>query len=147
MGIPKHTKEGKVDFHACTVAYISPLFEAGASPKEALGRHSTPDLTLNTYARAREDRLSKLTEAVGERVRPSEKCAIYVPAKRKRNSAPKSNSFDNNELKLDKGTGGGGIRTPVPRCFKASVYMLSRYIVFFTLPSAKTTGSWLSYFG
>jgi len=43
--------------------------------------------------------------------------------------------------------GGGGIRTPVPRCFKASVYMLSRFIVFFTLPGAKTTGSWLSYFG
>ena len=43
--------------------------------------------------------------------------------------------------------GGGGIRTPVPRCFKTSVYMLSRLIVFFTLPGAKTTGSWLSYFG
>ena len=40
-----------------------------------------------------------------------------------------------------RGTGGGGIRTPVPRCFKTSVYMLSRLIVFFTLPSAKTTGS------
>jgi len=28
-GIPKHTPEGKVDFHACRVAYISLLFEAG----------------------------------------------------------------------------------------------------------------------
>jgi len=27
-------------------------------------------------------------------------------------------------------SGGGGIRTPVPRCFKASFYMLSRFIVF-----------------
>ena len=29
-----------------------------------------------------------------------------------------------------KPNGGGGIRTPVPRCFKTSVYMLSRFIVF-----------------
>ena len=43
--------------------------------------------------------------------------------------------------------GGGGIRTPVPRCFKASVYMLSRFIVFFTLPNAITTGFRLGYFG
>ena len=55
--------EGKVDFHACRVAYISLLFEAGVSTKEAqtLARHSTLDLTLNTYARTREDRLTKLT--------------------------------------------------------------------------------------
>ena len=26
--------------------------------------------------------------------------------------------------------GGGGIRTPVPRCFKTSIYMLSRFIAF-----------------
>ena len=142
-GIPKHTPEGKVDFHACRVAYISLLFEAGASTKEAqtLARHSTPDLTLNTYARTREDRLTKLTEEVGDKILPSGKCAIYVPAKRKRGSTPKTNSFQNNKLQLKEGTGGGGIRTPVPRCFKASVYMLSRLIVFFTLPSAKATGS------
>ena len=64
-----------------------------------------------------------------------------------RSTASKTNSFVNNELQPEKRNGGGGIRTPVPRCFEASVYMLSRYIVFFTLPSATTTGSWLSYFG
>lgn len=56
----------------------------GHYPKEALARHSTPDLTLNTYARTREDRLSKLTEEVGNRVLPSEKCALYVHLNRKR---------------------------------------------------------------
>ena len=95
-----------------------------------MARHSTPDLTLNTYARTRKDRLAKLTEEVGDRILPSEKCAIYVPQKRKRVSAPKSNSFHNNELKLTWYNGGGGIRTPVPRCFKTSVYMFSRLIVF-----------------
>jgi hypothetical protein len=37
-------------------------------------------------------------------------------------------------------TGGGGIRTPVPRCFKTGVYMLSRFIVF-RLIKRQTTGS------
>ena len=92
--------------------------------------HITPDLTLNTYVRTREDRLAKLTEEVGDRILPSEKCAIYVPQKRKRDSTPKSNSFHNNELDLAGCNGGGGIRTPVPRCFKTSVYMFSRLIVF-----------------
>jgi len=32
------------------------------------------------------------------------------------------------ELQPVGGTGGGGIRTPVPRCFKTSVYMLSHFI-------------------
>ena len=34
-------------------------------------------------------------------------------------------------------TGGGGIRTPVPRCFKTSIYMFSRFIIFFALLSAE----------
>ena len=36
-----------------------------------------------------------------------------------------------------KPNGGGGIRTPVPRCFKASFYMHSRFIIFFASLSAK----------
>jgi len=69
-GIPKHTPAGKLDFHACRVAYVSFVIEAGASVKEAqsLARHSTPNLTLNTYGRAQEQRLSELTEAVGNGV-------------------------------------------------------------------------------
>jgi len=132
VGIPKHTPEGKVDFHPCRVAYISLLFEAGASTKEAqaLARHSTADLTLNTYARTREDRLANLTEEVADRILPSEKCAIYMPTKRKRRVALKSNSFFNKELRPAGHNGGGGIRTPVPRCFKTSFYMLRRLNIF-----------------
>ena len=52
-------------------------------------------------------------------------------------------------FKKDLGTdkyGGGGIRTPVPRCFKISVYMLSR-LFDFRLTQRQTTGSQLGYFG
>ena len=68
--VPKKAFGGKIDFHACRVAYISFVVEAGANVKEAqsLARHVTPGLTLNTYARAREERLTSLTESVGELV-------------------------------------------------------------------------------
>ncbi|NIA16036.1 MAG: tyrosine-type recombinase/integrase [Nitrospiraceae bacterium] len=73
-GIPKHTEDGKIDFHALRVAYVSFVLEAGASAKEAqvLARHSTPDLTMNVYARARDTRLSEVAEKVGEQVRPGQ---------------------------------------------------------------------------
>jgi len=73
-GIPKQTALGKLDFHACRVAYVSLVQEAGATVKEtqALARHSTPDLSLNIYARTRESRLSEVAEMVGEMVIPAE---------------------------------------------------------------------------
>ena len=79
-GIPKHTPAGKLNFHAIRTAYINFVLESGATVKEAmeLARHSTPNLTLNTYGRAREDRLHELTEKVGALVLPSEKCAHSV---------------------------------------------------------------------
>lgn len=70
-GIPKLTAEGKLDFHACRVAFVTWVLEAGATVKEAqaLARHVTPDLTMNTYARTRGDRLSNVAEAVGRNLR------------------------------------------------------------------------------
>ena len=69
-GIPKTTPTGKLDFQACRVAFITYILEAGATVKEAqvLARHSTPDLNLNTYARANDSRLNALTEMVAERL-------------------------------------------------------------------------------
>ena len=42
--------------------------------------------------------------------------------------------------------GGGGIRTPVPRCFQPSVYMFSRFIVFspYQMPNDRLFGSAIS---
>ena len=66
--IPKWTPEGKVDFHACRTAYITFILESGADLKTAqsLARHSTPNLTMNTYGRARRERLYEVTETIGE---------------------------------------------------------------------------------
>jgi hypothetical protein len=69
-GIAPWTPEGKVDFHALRTTYGTLVIESGANVKEAqsLMRHSTPDLTLNVYARSRSGRLSELAEAVGKAV-------------------------------------------------------------------------------
>lgn len=70
--IEPKTEEGKVDFHALRVAYITFVVESGADIKSAqtLARHSTPALTLNIYARARQERLAEITESVGNLLAP-----------------------------------------------------------------------------
>ena len=69
-------------FHALRVAYTTFLFDCGTDAKTAqsLARHSTPSLTMNTYARARSDRLSEAVEAVGNAIMP-QKCATGVHLK------------------------------------------------------------------
>ena len=66
-GIPKWNPLGKIDFHSCRVAFITMILESGADIKTAmtLARHSTPDLTMNVYARPRQERLDRTSEAVG----------------------------------------------------------------------------------
>ncbi len=66
-GVPKWAPGGKLDFHALRTGFVTLVLEAGANVKEAqaLARHSTPGLTVNTYGRARFDRLWQLAEAVG----------------------------------------------------------------------------------
>jgi len=66
-GILKTTPEGKIDFHAAKTAYVNLILESGADLKTAmtLARHSSPTLTLNTYGRARQERLNSTSETVG----------------------------------------------------------------------------------
>jgi len=68
--IPKATKDGKVAFHALRTSFVTLTYEAGATHKEAqaLARHSTPQLTANTYGRTRDERLANITEKVAETV-------------------------------------------------------------------------------
>jgi len=68
--IPKHTKEGKVAFHALRTSFVTLTYEAGANHKEAqqLARYSTPTLTANTYGRARNERLAQVAEKVADRL-------------------------------------------------------------------------------
>lgn len=67
-GIPKKTNEGKVDFHALRVTYITEIVDSGASVKEAqkLARHSTPNITMNTYARTRKHSLQEVAETMSQ---------------------------------------------------------------------------------
>ncbi len=67
-GIPKHTEEGKIDFHGCRVAYVTFVLNAGASVKEvqSLARHSDPALTMNIYARTNKGRLAEISRRVGD---------------------------------------------------------------------------------
>jgi len=51
------------------------VVESGVSAKEAqeLARHATPDLTMNVYARTRENRLSDAVEVIGIAMAPVER--------------------------------------------------------------------------
>jgi integrase len=79
-GIPTHTPEGKVDFHALRVAYVTFIFEGGATPPEAreLARHHHPELTLGVYARTRTARLQTLVDDVALTILPEAECAPGV---------------------------------------------------------------------
>ena len=67
-GIPKVTREGKIDFHARRVAYITHLIETGADVKtvQTLARHSDPRITLAVYAKTRPERLAEAAAAIGK---------------------------------------------------------------------------------
>ena len=71
-GIPIRTEEGKIDFHALRVAFVSFVVETGADLKTAqsLARHTTPELTMNVYTKVRGTRLSEVAEAVGRIILP-----------------------------------------------------------------------------
>ncbi len=53
---------------ALRATYVTLLMDTTANIKEAtsLGRHSTGDLTINVYAKARQSGLHEITECVGE---------------------------------------------------------------------------------
>jgi integrase len=69
-GIPKHTPEGKLDFHALRTVFINLVIDSGAGVKEVqdLARHSTPEMTMNVYGRSDVDRKAALAEHVGQLV-------------------------------------------------------------------------------
>jgi hypothetical protein len=69
-----------VDFHALRVSCLTAACEAGASVKEAqaLGRHATPAMTMNVYARTRDNSMRDLTERMGEAIATQGKCVPDV---------------------------------------------------------------------
>ena len=77
-GIPKQGPGGKIDFHAIRKAYINLVIESGVTVKEAqaLARHASPELTMNVYGHAREDRLADAVERVAEVVLPAKRVPV-----------------------------------------------------------------------
>ncbi len=59
-GIPFATNDGICDFHSLRAVYVTELAEAGVDIKslQTLARHSTPVLTMNTYAKSRSEALT-----------------------------------------------------------------------------------------
>ena len=66
---------GKVDLHALRSAYTTLAMEAGANVKELqeLARHSTAELTMKVYAKARTPRLHALVEKISESILPAQR--------------------------------------------------------------------------
>ena len=112
-GIPKETAEGKLDFHACRLAYINFVLESGVSVKEAqvLARHSTPELTFNVYGRTRKERLSETAEKVAANILPVVDNAIFMPRQAVGAEQESATPFADRELRLSNNGGGGGNRT------------------------------------
>ncbi|HIA46562.1 MAG TPA: hypothetical protein EYN96_00985 [Candidatus Hydrogenedentes bacterium] len=77
---PEWTDEGKADFHGLRTAFATMILEGGANLKEtqSLMRHADPNITMNTYARSRNARLTSIAESVSDRIGLTRKCAIGV---------------------------------------------------------------------
>jgi len=69
-GVPKCTPAGKIDFHALRTSYINQVLHSVTDPKTAqeLARHETLSLTMNTYGRARQERMAAVVETIGAAV-------------------------------------------------------------------------------
>lgn len=69
-GVDKTNADGYLDFHALRVAYINMILRTGVDAKTAqeLARHSTVDLTLNTYGRADKAGLERAAAIIGGKV-------------------------------------------------------------------------------
>lgn len=99
-GIPKDIPdEGKVDFHSLRMCFITNIVNAGANIKEVqtLARHSNPNLTMNTYARARTDNMAALVNQVSSTVlEQTERAQCVHIDENGGDSQPAISSSDNN---------------------------------------------------
>ncbi len=126
-GIPKLTEEGKVDFHAFRTTFATLTVELGASVREVQGlmRHSTPQLTMNVYAKTRSERLTALVDNVGNAIGFEKSRAISVQRAQDKGEGVPANHLDTNDLRDIKNGGGGGNRTRVRKCFHEGLYVRS----------------------
>jgi integrase len=112
--IPKHTPEGKIDFHSLRVTYVSLIVESGATVKEAqtLARRATPDLTINTYAKTSKEKLKNVAEKLEKMEFFNEKYEHSMNIENKPPAQENITPLEINELYEKMMNGEGGIRTP-----------------------------------
>ena len=76
-GIPKNTKEGKLDVHSTRTAYVTNVYRSGADIKTilTLTRHTTPAVGLNHYAKDSDellrDTVATMFDSGGQNNRPT----------------------------------------------------------------------------
>jgi len=70
-GVEKKTKDGKVDFHACRVAYINMLSKNESNIKviHELARHSDPRITIDKYLKATSEQKRNAVEKIAQKWR------------------------------------------------------------------------------
>lgn len=92
--------EGKVDFHSLRVTYVTLIVEAGANAKESqvLARHATPVMTMNVYAKTRDESLAAVVERVGKSILAEKKCVTCVSQPGNATDDGTPNSIDSKEL-------------------------------------------------
>ncbi len=103
--IPKSTPEGKIVFHSFRSVYINMIVGGGGGNLkeiQTLARHSTPDLTMNVYAKTTPEGLSRLIENMEENIDIQKIRALCVPHQvsggtGKAKKALKSRKMDSND--------------------------------------------------
>ena len=115
-GVAKSTDAGKVDFHSLRTTFTTLVLEAGAHPKEAqsLLRHSTVELTMNRYAKTRDDRLHDITERVAHTIQVKTNCAIRVQHKKGLDTENRANPQSERTCACEKLVAGAGFEPATP---------------------------------
>jgi integrase len=113
--VEKKAFGGQADFHALRVTHVSLGFEAGASVKDAqaLARHSTPGMTLNTYGRTRDDCLAQIVERIGDMVAPKQEYAVFRTAQAAGAEGLDVSALPDMVLGKKRDGAGRGTRTPM----------------------------------
>ena len=103
-------------FHALRLAFINLILDRGAGVREAqaLARHSTPLVTMNLYARAREESLVQAVERVGKALEPAENYVTCMQQPAGEGGGAKENPNGVLGLLHSKVGAEGGTRTPTP---------------------------------
>jgi hypothetical protein len=108
---------GKLDFHACRLAYINFVIESGATVKEAqaLARHATPEMTMNVYGRVRQERLAATVDKIAERLKNGGKGVPGLYLKAVGAETESATPFDSRGLRFKKMVEAAGLE-PRSRC-------------------------------